>query len=68
MSVKGYDNFNYLKVYGQGALDGREPLYVSHLHSQLYEARLMTKLPIVSVLPRDERKSNIPERHWRHGG
>ncbi|KAL5619805.1 hypothetical protein FOVSG1_002027 [Fusarium oxysporum f. sp. vasinfectum] len=24
-----YDNFNYLKVYGQGALDGREPLYQS---------------------------------------
>lgn len=24
----GYDNFNYLKVYGEGALDGREPLYV----------------------------------------
>ncbi|KAF5228687.1 hypothetical protein FAUST_10917 [Fusarium austroamericanum] len=24
-----YDNFNYLKVYGKGALDGREPLYQS---------------------------------------
>lgn len=26
VALEGYDNFNYLKVYGQGALDGREPL------------------------------------------
>lgn len=63
----GYDNFNYLKVYGKGALDGREPLYVSSFELHVHEPKLTTQLSIIPILPGDEWNSNTPKRYWRSG-